>query len=519
MFCTHCGAKLPDNSRFCGMCGNPTSAPATAPAEPVAEVPVAPVVEEIPVAPVVEEVPVEPVVEEIPVEPVIEEAPVEPVIEEAPVEPVIEEAPAQPVVEEIPAEPVAEPLSDGPATEVLNAAPMEERLPVAPVAEEVPAQEEVPAAAQTIAEEKSRKKDEKPRSARKKPHIVLRILTQFLSFVMCVVLLASLLGTVVLADLNRIMSKNGMETLVGALVAPAPQRMTAVVGAGGVLLDEPTVPDISDVPEDILTGGDSAENVSKLVSWLYNEIAKSSDKPLTVTEEQIQALVQEPAIYAFIAGKLAGFADDFINNTQNTTVTTEEIMAVLEENKPLIEEKLDTELTDETMVNLEKSVHKLVEEQDLTGTIQNQVFESVENAINNTMASTGMSWQQIQPVVQFVCSDALLYIAIAVCVVLMLLLLALNFYNIPGGLTWIAIPCILVGGILAAALALATTIPSLIPAVPAAAMQVLGSFSITLLPIHGAVLGFGLLLLIVAIIWRAIRKAVARKQEAAAATV
>ena len=48
MFCTHCGAKLPDNSRFCGMCGNPTSAPATAPAEPVAEVPVAPVVEEIP---------------------------------------------------------------------------------------------------------------------------------------------------------------------------------------------------------------------------------------------------------------------------------------------------------------------------------------------------------------------------------------------------------------------------------------------------------------------------------------
>ena len=519
MFCTHCGAKLPDNSRFCGMCGNPTSAPAAAPAEPVAEVPVAPVVEEIPVAPVVEEVPVEPVVEEIPVEPVIEEAPAQPVIEEAPAQPVIEEAPAQPVVEEIPAEPVAEPLSDGPATEVLNAAPMEERLPVAPVAEEVPAQVQAPAAAQTIAEEKSRKKDEKPRSARKKPHIVLRILTQFLSFVMCVVLLASLLGTVVLADLNRIMSKNGMETLVGALVAPAPQRMTAVVGAGGVLLDEPTVPDISDVPEDILTGGDSAENVSKLVSWLYNEIAKSSDKPLTVTEEQIQALVQEPAIYAFIAGKLAGFADDFINNTQNTTVTTEEIMAVLEENKPLIEEKLDTELTDETMVNLEKSVHKLVEEQDLTGTIQNQVFESVENAINNSMASTGMSWQQIQPVVQFVCSDALLYIAIAVCVVLMLLLLALNFYNIPGGLTWIAIPCILVGGILAAALALATTIPTLIPAVPAAAMQVLGSFSKALLPIHGAVLGFGLLLLIVAIIWRAIRKAVARKQEAATAAV
>lgn len=513
MFCTHCGAKLPDQSRFCGMCGNPTSAPAEVAEEPVAAAPVVPVVEEIPVAPVVEEVPVEPVIEEAPVEPVVEDAPVAPVVEEVPVEPVVEEAPVEPVVEEVPAAPVTELLSDGPATEVLNPAPMEERLPVAPVAEDVPAAKE------TIAEEKTQEKEKKARPARKKPHIMLRILTQFLSFVMCVVLLASLLGTVVLADLNRIMSKNGMEQLVGALVSPAPQRMTPVVGAGGVLLDEPTVPDISDVPEDILTGGGSAENVGNLVSWLYNEIAKSSDKPLTITEEQIQALVQEPAIYAFIAGKLAGFADDFINNTQNTTITTDEIMAVVEENRQLIEEKLDTPLNDETMANLEQTVHKLVEEQDLAGTIQNQVFDSVENAINNSMAATGMSWQQIQPVVQFVCSDALLYIAVGVCVLLMLLLMALNFYNIPGGLTWIAVPCILVGGILAGCLALATTIPTLIPAVPAAAMQVLGSFSMTLLPIHGAVLGFGLLLLIVAIIWRAIRKAVARKREAAEATV
>ncbi len=525
MFCINCGAKLKDNSRFCAMCGTPVAAAAPAPAEPAEEAPVvAPVVEEVPAELVVEETPAEePVVEETPAEePVVEEAPAEEsVVEEAPAEEsVVEEAPVEePVVEEAPVE---EEISAEPAPLIPQESQPEEP-PAEPVVMEVPAE---PAAQETPAEEpkanvkeKKQKPAKAPRPARTKPHVVLQILMQFLSFIVCVVLLASLLATVALADLNQIMSKNGIQQLVTALVNPAPQRTVPVVGAGGVLLDDDsfTVPDvdISDIPEDILSGGDSEENVNNLVSWLYNEIAKSSDQPLNVTEEQILALVQEPAISAFIAEKLAGFADDFINNTQNTTVTTEEIMAVLEENEALIEEKLGTELSDETKANLEKSVHHLVVEQDLAGTIQNQVFDSVENAINNSVASSGMTWEQLQPMVQFLCSDTLLYISIGICVLLMVLLMALNFYNVPGGLTWVAVPCILVGGLLAAALALAPMATKLFPSLPAAAVQVIGSFSLPLLPVHGAVLGFGLLLLIVSIIWRAVRKAVARKREAA----
>jgi large subunit ribosomal protein L17 len=69
-------------------------------ATPVAETPVAEVVEETPVAEVVEEAPAAEVVEETPVAEVPEEAPAAEVVEEAPVAEVTEEAPAAETTDE-----------------------------------------------------------------------------------------------------------------------------------------------------------------------------------------------------------------------------------------------------------------------------------------------------------------------------------------------------------------------------------------------------------------------------------
>ncbi len=128
MFCSNCGKKLLDGTKFCTACGTkviyeePTTEPAPAPA-PVETTPIAPVapVEPEPApapAPVAEPVAeaepvVEPVVEVVPepvapvAEPVVEAVPVAPVQPVAPVVPVAEPAPA-PVVEPTPA-PVAAP--------------------------------------------------------------------------------------------------------------------------------------------------------------------------------------------------------------------------------------------------------------------------------------------------------------------------------------------------------------------------------------------------------------------------
>jgi hypothetical protein len=95
----------------------------------------------------------------------------------------------------------------------------------------------------------------------------------------------------------------------------------------------------------------------------------------------------------------------------------------------------------------------------------------------------------------------------------MLLLCLLNFYNIPGGLTWIAVPSILMGTLATLPLLLLTASPELLSGIlPGGVGDILASFAGVLLPIHAAVPLLGLGLLIISIIWRAIRGAVRRSR-------
>ena len=98
------------------------------------------------------------------------------------------------------------------------------------------------------------------------------------------------------------------------------------------------------------------------------------------------------------------------------------------------------------------------------------------------------------------------YVAPAL-VLLLLLLCGTNFYNIPGGLTWAAVPCIFVGGILAAPVAILQLTPS-----------ILGEFAsfapmINVLAVnHYAAPIIGLVLLIGSIIWRIVRSCIRNSQ-------
>ena len=136
MFCSNCGKKLLDGTKFCTACGTkviyeePTAEPAPAPA-PVETAPIASVapVEPAPAPAPVEPAPVaEPVAEAEPVvEPVVEVVPepvapvAEPVVEAVPVEPVQPVSPVVPVAEPAPA-PVVEPT---PAPVVTPSVPLE----------------------------------------------------------------------------------------------------------------------------------------------------------------------------------------------------------------------------------------------------------------------------------------------------------------------------------------------------------------------------------------------------------
>ena len=498
MFCTKCGSKLEDDARFCTVCGKQIVAntPVTAPVLPPktenveiekAETPQ--VAEEtIPAAqaePVVEEP--TPVVEET--EPVVEET--EPVVEET--EPIVEEA--TPVVEE--------------ATPVVAAPPVQIPAPVvaAPV---IP--QSAPAAPQYMPVQKQEKKVK----TRRKPHIVLRILMQLLSFVLCLVLVGSLVATVVLADLNHLRSAGGIKQLINAVLIPDSGSQSAKphVGAAGVTI--PGNVDLSDLPIDLLTGGTAEENLESLIEWAYEKMEESSDVPLNFSKEDVMEFVEESTVTDFIADKLASYTEDFINGTQNTTITADEIMDLIEDNEDLIEEKFHMVITPNIRETIEKNVVKVVEEDDLNSTIRVQVFENVEQTIDQTASDMGMSWEEIQPILQLLCADTTLYIAIGVCVLLLVLLCLLNYYNIPAGLTWFAIPSILVGILLTLPLVLLQTSPDLFAQfLPTAVVGVVAAFADVLLPIHATVLIAGLAVLVVSIFWRVIRSVVNRKRNSA----
>lgn len=412
-------------------------------------------------------------------------------------------------------------------TEAVEAAPeVAEAVEVAPAAEEAPAP-----AAPAKKEKKAKEKKVKEYKPRRKPHIVLRIGLQLLSFVLCLVLSVSLVATVLLADLNHIMSAGGMKQLVNAILTPAsaPYRSAPVMGAAGVYREEAkpddsfTVPgdlDISDIPEDILVGGNTEENMDSLVDWIYEQVSQNMEGEVPLSKEEFSEFISDSTISDYMAEKLAGYAEDFINGTQNTVITNEEVQQLLEENMALIEEKFDVQLSEEDKKELTVSMEQLLEKHDINTVIRDQVFTAVEDTINQSASVTGMTWEQLQPKLQALCSDTTLYTALGICGVLMLLLCLLNFYNVPAGLTWIAVPSIIIGTILTVPMLLLPTLLPLIGDAGAAAgalLQVVNSFVSVLLPFHGAVLLLGFVLLIISIAWRIIRANIDRKRRMAAA--
>ena len=472
MFCENCGAKLEEDARFCGVCGTKVTLPEPAESQPAPENG-----------------------GQLPLEEGTAPAP------EA-VEP-------EPAGEPVLSEPVPEPVADLPPQPVVQPVYVEPPQPVAqPVYVEPPQPVAAPA-----------KRPYRPKS---KPHIALRIPLQILSFILCLVLAVSLVGTVLLADLNLLMSAGGIKQLINAVLLPtaAPCHVRPAAGALGVHMDDAAIPeftipgdlDISDIPSDLLNGEDGV-NIDGLVDWIYNAVEEATGEPLPVSKDQVQSFIAESTVSDFVSEKLAGYAEDFINGTETTTITTQEILDLLEENQRLMEEKFQVEITPEVKDNLSVSVENAMAETDLNAVIREQVFETVKETIDESMEETGLSWEQLQPMLQTLCSDSLLYIAIGSCLVLMLLLCLLNFYNIPGGMTWSAVPCIFMGGLLTAPLVVLQASPDLFAdLMPKAVTGILASFAGVLMPIHSAVLFVGLGLLIVSIIWRAIRGAVRRSR-------
>lgn len=342
-----------------------------------------------------------------------------------------------------------------------------------------------------------------PQPARRKPHIALRIGMQLLSFLLSTLLGIALIATVLLADMHTLTSSGGIKQIIHAILLPnqAPTPVRPMVAAGGTVIDPGQI-ELPEGAEDAILSGDG----NALVDILYDTMQEMLGEENPITKDQLQTFVENSTVTDYIADKAAGYAEDILNGTENTQITAEELVQLVEENKPLIEETFEIEITDDQMEEIKSNVTTIVEENDINTTIRTEINNVMDSAMSGA-AGTGIPLAEIMEFARMLSQDTVLYVAIGACAVLLLLLCGANFYNIPAGLTWAAVPCILIGGILAAPVAVLQLMPS-----------VLGEYAsfasmINVLAVnHYTVPIIGLVLLIGSIVWRIVRSCIRNSQ-------
>lgn len=397
---------------------------------------------------------------------------------------------------------------------------------------------------------------EAPKGPRK-PHVALRVLLQLLSFLVAIALFATTLAGALVLDLQALTSSGGIKQLIDAVIstittaAPTESQAphlsnlsnwtvrydeteptidgsfsvtvdengnTIIVDKDGNQIDMDFIMDengnviFGDIPEDVIMGGGDGDSVGGLIDWIYDQIDESAEEELPITKEQLQNFVEESTVSDYLSDKLAGFADDFINGTQNTTITADEIMNLLEENEELLKSELQIELTPEMKEELKGSVEQIVEKTDINDTIREEVFGAVEDAVNDSTAELGVDMEQIRSILQLLTSESMRNFVLIINLALIGLLCLLNFYNIPAGLTWAAFPCLLSGAILQIPSIVMSNLQTSDPG-SAGVVSLLGSFAGVFQPIHNAVLYLGVGLLVVSLLWRFIRAVIRKVRE------
>lgn len=421
-----------------------------------------------------------------------EETPVEEIpVEEVPVEEIsAEEVPA----EEIPAEEVS--VEETPVAETtVEEAPAEEPpVEKAPVAT-LPPMPEQP------------KKEKKIRRSRPWP---VKILCGLLAFVLCVAMFAVTLAGVVVIDLRVMSSEDGIRQIITQLILPTGMSTGNRYPGLTAAPSEPT-------DEDALTG--------PLTDWAYDQLVEQFGDATPITKEQLAHFMNESSAKEFLVEKTAGAVDDFINETNKTVITREEVMQLILDNTQMIEAAYGVVFTDEELQGIEDTLAEtelfdILEEKGFVGVLEESLTDAIASGkpgFDAAVAGDAESFLAIQAAARKQAQEILSWVSMAVSdtaiigtlgafLALFLLLLLCNF-SLPKTLSDTGI-VLLVNGLLLCIPIAMDNLGLLRTILPPEIFSVVHGILLSVTPVHIAVLAAGggfLLLAILAKIIKTIR--------------
>lgn len=333
----------------------------------------------------------------------------------------------------------------------------------------------------------------------------IKVLLRILSVLLCLGLFASLLATTLILDFRLVTQKDTIRKVANAVFSPSVRTfhtrpMAAAVGTA--------------VP--VTTSETTGQTQQALVDWLYTTLKEQHGDELVITQDQMHSFLNQSTTKEYLTDKFASYTEDFINGTSNTTITTEEVVALIEENKALVEQELGITMDPQAW----DQVIDFVEQSNIGEVVRDEVIAGVENLSipggsplfpGNAPAGSdpeNSGWGGSYTIgtlmadLRILTSDVALIICIAVNVMLIVALFFANRMHLSSTLCGAGIPVTILGGLL-----------SLVTAVVTMLANVLGNFGAILsivagavAPVHYGMLALGILLFIAAIVVDVLRK-------------
>lgn len=349
------------------------------------------------------------------------------------------------------------------------------------------------------------KADISPSATRKELPTGVRVLLRILCVLLSICLCASLLATALILDFRLVTSKDTTREIAGCFLSAPPQYhhapMTAAVGGRSTAQSSDS----------------NAQTQEKLVGWLYNTLKEQHGEELLVTQEQMQTFLDQSTTKDYLTEKIASYMDDFINGTDTTSITADELNWLIEENNAAIEGQLGVKMDDAAW----EQVLSFANEMNIGEVIRTEVIDNLENLTipggsplfpgNAPLQPDGMNSAQggsytvgaLMADLRMLTSTTALIISIVINVLLIVALFFVNRMRLIGTLCCVGIPMTLMGGLLTLATGALNLIPSLLPDGLGNPVAVLAR---TMAPVHYAMLGLGIAALIGAIVAKALRK-------------
>ena len=383
-----------------------------------------------------------------------------------------------------------------------------EELPVSQITPEAAAPEAQPELPVMPAAEKPQK-IKKIRKTRKRPW-PLKILLELIAIVLCVTLFAVTIAGALVLDLRVMTSQGGIEKILTQLLVSTPsgsaQSQTPEHGTTVILLS------------DGLTENEQ-EASNFITDMLYDMLQESIGQDLPVTKGQISEFLEKSTATEFIAEKMSGAIDDFLNDTSNTTITKDEVLELVRDNTELIKESFDFEITDDMIAEVETMLNDIPvwEELEQKGLVpyleENLLLPDMETGSGSDGSVSGglAAVKQAMEYVRLTTSNTAIACLAGVVIALALLVLLVN-WSLPKTLSDVGITFLFAGLILSSLNFIGAS--GALEMLLADQMEIIGLINgilASIAVVHYTVLGTGVALIILAIIAKIIKNSRRKK--------